>query len=282
MKSVIPLNNNNSIANGNISLRYILLVPLVLMIATFISCCFSYSYAKECITNELNDAMLAVVNENGELWTQPDTIAALRHIHKTTQKPLIFQASDTYFKNTALKGNAYITVALIDPKKSIPKIRENYIASDSIMIVPQRSIDGLAIQIQGFADCSMASIFAVSDKSLPGILFTLSMLSMASIIIWRRRSREYAGTSLLATPPAIPSFDGILLTPMQRQFTQMLAQAPEMRVNKKTLCEALWGNKSNAEESLYTLVRRTKNALANTNMEILCNRGESYELRINT
>ena len=54
----------------------------------------------------------------------------------------------------------------------------------------------------------------------------------------------------------------------------------DMRVDKATLCSALWDNKSNAEESLYTLVRRTKTALAETDIEIICNRGESYELRV--
>ena len=61
----------------------------------------------------------------------------------------------------------------------------------------------------------------------------------------------------------------------------MLLEAPGMRVDKRTLCEILWGNKSNAEESLYTLVRRTKTALAKTDIEIVCNRGDSYELHIN-
>lgn len=68
---------------------------------------------------------------------------------------------------------------------------------------------------------------------------------------------------------------------MQRQLTQMLLDAPDMRVDKRTLCETLWGNKSNAEESLYTLVRRTKATLADVNIGIICNRGDSYELRIN-
>ena len=69
--------------------------------------------------------------------------------------------------------------------------------------------------------------------------------------------------------------------PYAAQLTQMLLDAPDMRVDKRTLCETLWGNKSNAEESLYTLVRRTKAALADVNIEIICNRGDSYELRIN-
>lgn len=80
--------------------------------------------------------------------------------------------------------------------------------------------------------------------------------------------------------PASPSLDSIKLTPMQRRFAQMLLDAPDMRVDKRILCETLWDNKSNAEESLYTLVRRTKTALAQSGMEIVCNRGDSYELHI--
>ncbi len=67
---------------------------------------------------------------------------------------------------------------------------------------------------------------------------------------------------------------------MQRQLTRMLLEAPDNKVDKAILCHALWGNKSNADESLYTLVKRTKDALADTNIEIVCNRGDSYELRI--
>ena len=87
-------------------------------------------------------------------------------------------------------------------------------------------------------------------------------------------------TELASVSSALHPLDGIKLTPMQRQFAQLLLDAPEMRVDKATLCSALWGNKSNAEESLYTLVRRTKTALSVANIEIICNRGESYELRI--
>ena len=87
---------------------------------------------------------------------------------------------------------------------------------------------------------------------------------------------------LASVSSSLHPLDDIKLTPMQRQFAQMLLEAPEMRVNKTTLCLALWGNKSNAEESLYTLVRRIKTALAEANIEIICNRGESYELRINS
>ncbi len=281
MKSTTTMKRDNTTANKSVSgLRYGMFIPLTLMIASVISCCFSYSNAKQNIANDLNDAMFALANENSELWTRPDTVAAIRQMYETTHKPLIYQASDVNFRNSSLKDEAYFTLALVDKKNVSPKIRGNKITSDSIMLVPQRASDGIVIQVQGFADCSMASILIASDQTLPGILFSLSILSMVGMFVWKRKESEKPDTELIVLPGSL-SLDGIKLTPMQRQFVQMLLDAPDMKVDKRILCETLWGNKSNADESLYTLVRRTKTALAKAGMEIVCNRGESYELRVN-
>ena len=107
----------------------------------------------------------------------------------------------------------------------------------------------------------MASVLIASDQTFPGILFFISILSMVWMFILKRKATEIYETALDASHASTP-LDGIRLTPMQRRLAQMLLEAPDMRVDKKTLCETLWGNKSNAEESLYTLVRRTKAALA--------------------
>lgn len=277
MKSTAPMKNIKYTSGS--SLRYAMFIPLALMIASVITCCFSYSNAKRNIANDLNDAMYALANEKSELWTRPDTIAAIRHLHETTHKPLVYQASDVNFRNPVLKDEVYFTLALVDGKNGTYRIGGNKIASDSIILMPERSVDGLAIQVQGFADCSIASIFCASDQTLPGILFSLSILSMASMFIWKRKRTDTPEVEFAAISGS-PSLDGIKLTPMQRQLTQMLLEAPGMKVDKRSLCESLWGNKSNAEESLYTLVKRTKNALAQANMEIICNRGDSYELRV--
>lgn len=265
-------------------LRYGMLIPLALLLASFVTSCYSYSNARQIIAEDLNDAMLALANENSGLWTRQDTIAALRQMHETTHKPIIYQASDVNFRNPALKDEAYFSLSLVDKKNALPKIHGNKsnawsaasrVASDTIMLVPERATDGVAVQLQGFAHCSMASVFAASDQTLPGILLSLSFLSMAGMFVWRRKETGLAAVSSEANP-----LDGVKLTPMQRQFAQLLLDAPGMRVDKATLCSALWGNKCNAEESLYTLVRRTKTALAAANIEIICNRGDSYELRI--
>lgn len=274
------MKNNNTSSNSGSSLRYGMFIPLALMIASIITCCFSFSNAKQNIVNDLNDAMFALANENSELWTRPDTIAAIRHMHETTHKPLIYQASDVNFRNQVLKDEAYFTLALVDKRNLSHRIIGNKIASDSIMLMPKHTTDGLAIQVQGFANCSMATLFSASDQTLPGILLSLSFISMAAMLVLKKRGTEVAETDLIAVSSS-PSLNGIKLTPMQRRLAQMLLEAPDMKVDKSVLCEVLWGNKSNAEESLYTLVKRTKNALAHANMEIVCNRGDSYELRIN-
>lgn len=277
---IFLMKKDNTSANSGSALRYGMFIPLAFMIASAITCCLSYSNAKQDIANDLNEAMFALADENSELWTRPDTVAAIRQMYETTHKPLIYQASDINFRTPSLKDEAYFTLALVDKKISSHRIGENKIASDSIMLMPQHTADGTAIQVQGFADCSMASVFSASDQTLPGILLSLSVLSMAGMFVWSRKESETPKTELIAVP-ATPSLDGVKLTPMQRRFAQMLLDAPDMKVDKRVLCETLWDNKSNAEESLYTLVRRTKNALAEANIEIVCNRGDSYELRVN-
>lgn len=81
----------NASNNGGSSLRFAMLVPLVFMIATIVSCCHSYSVAKLNLTEDLNDAMLTLANENRSLWTRQDTIIALRQLHEATHRPLYIE-----------------------------------------------------------------------------------------------------------------------------------------------------------------------------------------------
>lgn len=63
------------ISSNRSSLRYGMLLPLALMVVLFISCCISYSNASQSISDDLNDAMLALAKENSKQWIRPDTIA---------------------------------------------------------------------------------------------------------------------------------------------------------------------------------------------------------------
>lgn len=264
----------------NKALRWGFLIPLALVIASVATSCFSYSKAKQDIVDDLNQALWTLVDENSDVWTRQDTIRALRQLYEVTHKPLMCQATELNFRNGSLKDLAYFTVALADKKVSAPKFDSDKIASDSIMLVPKETSNASAIQVQGFVDCSMASVFAISDQTLPGALLMLSISCIASMIVWSRRAGQQLPLKPTSPTLTAQTLDGIKLTPMQRQLTQLFIDAPDNRVKKAALCTALWGNKSNAEESLYTLIRRTKAVLVEANIEITCNRGDSYELHI--
>lgn len=260
-------------------LRLGLLAPLALLLASLAASCYSYSDAKRRIADDLNTAVIALANENRELWTRQDTIAALRQMHLATHQPVICPATYANFKIPSLKDNAFFAIALVDDKDDAPMIQGEKIASDSVLLMAGVQANGAAVRVQGFAHCSMASIFSASDQSMPGFLLALSFFSLATMFVWKRRLTPQAEAKTVEAKDPI-SIDGIRLTPMQRRFTQMLLDAPGHKVDKATLRAALWDSKSNADESLYTLVRRTKAALSESNIEIACNRGDSYELHI--
>lgn len=254
-------------------------LPLLFLLASLVSGCFSYFRTRQSIADDLNDGIVALAKAKGELWTRQDTLDALSHIHELTGEPLLFRATDVDFKIASLRDQAYYSLALVDNGCEPAAARHHGIASDSVLLMMEDDAAGLAVKVQGFADCSMASVLAVSDPTVPGALLILSLASMAAMCLWGRRGPTEAPEPVCIAPVA-PSLDGVKLTPMQKRLAQMLLDAPGRRVDKASLCSALWGNKSNAEESLYTLVRRTKAALSETGMEITCNRGDSYELHI--
>ncbi len=266
------------------AMRVGMLVPAVLLVASVVAGCLSYAKAKIAIARELNEAVLALANENGEKWIRQDTVAALRTLNETTRQPLVFSGSDMAFRNATLKQAAYYTLALVDNNTAVsPRIQDDKIASDSILLMAGEKGASHAIRLQGFADCSVASVWAVSDQRFPALLFLLSVMSMVSMVIWIRKRGFSAELTPLTIPEGkmiSPILDNIHLTPMQRRLMEMFAASPDMRVDKSRLCQELWGNKSNAEESLYTLVRRTKTAVAEAGYEIVCHRGDSYELRL--
>lgn len=173
----------DSSSKSDRSLHYGMLIPMAMLIASVATCCLSYSKAKQNIAEDLNQAIIALASENSRLWTRPDTVAAIRQMYAATHKPMIYQASDLDFRNPILKTKAYYSLALVDMKNVTPKARGSQITSDSIILVPEQASDGFAVEVQGFADCSMASVFAVSDQTLPAMLFAVALLSMYTLYI---------------------------------------------------------------------------------------------------
>ena len=72
------------------------------------------------------------------------------------------------------------------------------------------------------------------------------------------------------------------LTPMQYALMQMFYLNDDHRLTKPHICRALWPGKENADETLYTLIRRLKPIVENhSNLHITSDRGRAYVLEVN-
>lgn len=73
------------------------------------------------------------------------------------------------------------------------------------------------------------------------------------------------------------------LTPMQYSLMEMFYLSSSHLLPKADICRSLWPGKENAEETLYTLIRRLKPIVEdNSNLKITTDRGRAYGLEVKT
>ena len=71
------------------------------------------------------------------------------------------------------------------------------------------------------------------------------------------------------------------LTPMQYTLMEMFYLSSSHLLFKSDICQSLWPGKDNADETLYTLIRRLKPIVEdNSNLRITTDRGRAYGLEI--
>ena len=73
----------------------------------------------------------------------------------------------------------------------------------------------------------------------------------------------------------------IKLTPMQKQLMEMFFHNDAHILTKTEICDALWPKKDDANDTLYTLIRRLKPIIEeHSDLMIESDRGRAYELKI--
>ena len=74
----------------------------------------------------------------------------------------------------------------------------------------------------------------------------------------------------------------IRFTPMQQQLMRLFWQSPFHSISKEEICATLWPKKDDANDTLYTLIRRLKPIVEeHTRLKIVADRGRNYSLEIN-
>ena len=139
------------------------------------------------------------------------------------------------------------------------------------------------------ANCSFATTFMMSDQKASGSLLIVAMLWLLGSLWYVRRNRpelivqglSYGGIVYNNDKFITQSGEQIHLTPMQHSLLEMFITAETHTLSKQEICDRLWPKKPDANDTLYTLIRRIKPIIeAHSALKIESDRGRSYSLKI--
>lgn len=182
------------------------------------------------------------------------------------------QQSDVINQDTIRTFNSHLQIAALRGKATL-------------------AVDTRSRQFKAYAHCSEATILSLSDQR-PAVLLWVLTGFWAMFVLYRRQrvasilktdGNGFGGLTYSETEDCFYAADGNLvqLTPMQHQLMEMFFHSPSHSLSKAEICEALWPKKPDANDTLYTLVRRLKPVIEeHSNLKIESDRSKAYRLTI--
>lgn len=226
----------------------------------------NYKVAKENIIEDVNQALAKTV-----LREKPDRI--------TADTLRVFKAN---LQISQLKEMSYLSLCTEEPSKIL-------FCSDTVCFMAEDE----RLYIRAYPNCSKATIFSISEQTLPSVLLAISVLwGMLSMFYLPRKENSISTCQTVVFGNLFFSVssgqfydeqkEAIYFTPMQLSLMQLLMTAENNRLSVDEICHNLWPGKENARESLYTLVRRLKPIVeSNSNVKVVAEKGGYYALSIN-
>ena len=266
-------------------------VFMVLMLSSLLAGRQGYFGAKEAITADLNQALLRMVEERqGDIVTQ-DSIRAYKHLRQTADGEVWLAIADRKLcrnlKNRKLKDKTFLSFNIVDEAYSANFLDLDFISSDTLIV--NNKATGTMLAVKSYARLSAIGIFRMSDQRWSSLLAFAALLWAVGSMCWMRKRKAsgevdfYGGLSYSPTDECF--YDArhvsVCFTPMQHQLMRMLWLAPSHSMSKEAICAALWPKKADANDTLYTLVKRLKPVLETcSDLQIVAHRGRSYSLEI--
>lgn len=190
------------------------------------------------------------------------------------------QQSDVISQDTIRTFNSHLQIAELRGKATL-------------------AVDTRGRQFKAYAHCSEATIFSLSDQRPATVLWVLT--GLWAVLMWYRNLREkiivksaklavvitngntFGGLTYSEENGCFYAADGcqVQLTPMQHQLMEMFFHSPSHTLSKTEICDALWPKKTDASETLYTLIRRLKPVVEqNSDLRIESDRSKAYRLKM--
>ena len=174
---------------------------------------------------------------------------------------------NSYLKLEQLRGNAVLAVATRQERHRVGDHRS-----------------GMGLRCE--AKCSAATIFSLSDQRPASVLWTMALL-WGIYCFWRYRRQvpmvAFGGLAYSEDDGRFYNAMGmqVRLTPMQQQLMEMFFRSESHQLTKTEICDALWPKKDDANDTLYTLIRRLKPIIEeHSELKIESDRGRAYELKL--
>ena len=236
-----------------------LVVFIIIVACAALSSVHSYRSAKREMVADMSQALTQTLAEKREMTITPDTILTYR----------------SHLRIEALRQQAIVYYAM-----------NNY--ESRLSTRPMRwKGKHAAVDFQGFANCSVASVLAFSDQRLPLSFSAMALLwAIFSIGYFKRHRRGMIVFGYLMLSETENRFytlkhQTVKLTPMQHALLLMFFQNPHHRLTKQEICDALWPKKPDASDTLYTLIKRIKPVLETEGrLKITSERGRDYRLKV--
>lgn len=266
---------------------------LTLMLTSLLAGRHNYCKARNEITADLNQALAQTLKERKDYIITQDTIRVYKQLRKTSGGQVLIAVSDErfcrYLKDKRLQQAAFITFDVVDSDFQNNSLDEQAICSDTLIVKDKHAGETLALK--GYARLSVASILGMSDQRIPAACMISALLW--AMLSWLYLRKEQEGSEV------VTSFGGLVysevdqrfytvahtpirFTPMQQQLMLLFWNAPSHSLTKEDICAALWPKKEDANDTLYTLIRRLKPIVEeHTNLKIVADRGRNYSLEIN-
>ena len=182
---------------------------------------------------------------------------------------MLEQQSDVISQDTIRTFNSHLQIAALRGKATL-------------------AVDTRNRQFKAYAHCSEATIFSLSDQRPAALLWVLT--GFWAMFVWYRRAAKalpagngFGGLTYSEAESRFYSADGneVQLTPMQHQLMEMFFHSPSHSLSKAEICEALWPKKPDANDTLYTLIRRLKPVIEqHSKLKIESDRSKAYRLTI--
>lgn len=268
-------------------------VFLTLMLTSLLAGRHNYCKARNEITADLNQALAQTLKERKDYIITQDTIRVYKQLRKTSGGQVLIAVSDErfcrYLKDKRLQQAAFITFDVVDSDFQNNSLGDQAICSDTLIVKDKHAGETLALK--GYARLSVASILGMSDQRIPAACMISAFLwAMLSWLYLRKKqegSEAVTGFGGLVYSEVDQRFytaahTPIRFTPMQQQLMLLFWNAPSHSLTKEDICAALWPKKEDANDTLYTLIRRLKPIVEeHTNLKIVPDRGRNYSLEIN-